>query len=409
MFMEYIKRHIEQAVSDYSRMFPSVLVTGSRQVGKTTMLSAMLSNKAKFVSLDNRQNLLMAKEQQELFFRQWEPPVIVDEVQYAPNLFSEIKQIADRKKKKGQFFMTGSQTFQLMKNVSETLVGRIGIINMHGLSLREISGCDFSEPFVPTEEFLNKSKAFARGDGYWTIWETIVRGCMPAMQDAALTTDAYYSSYVAAYLERDVRDLAQIGNEMLFLKFMTIAAAQTANLLNYQSMANSLGVALNTIKQWTSILLASGIICILEPYSNNILKRAIKTPKLYFMDTGLVCYLTRWRTAEQAMNGAMNGALFETFVISEIIKSYYNAGRRPPVYFYRDRDGGEIDLLIEENGTLYPVEIKFTGNVGLKATRHFTKLDDIPGMKRGTGCIVSMSDELRFLDGQNYIVPAGLL
>jgi len=390
-------------------MFPSVLVTGPRQVGKTTMLSNLLAKKAKFVTLDNRQNLLMAKERQELFFRQWEPPVIVDEVQYAPNLFSEIKQIADGEKKKGRFFMTGSQTFQLMKNVSETLAGRVGIINMQGLSLREINGCDFRDPFIPTGEFLKKSNTFARDDSYWTFWETVVRGGMPAMRDAAFTTDAYYSSYVAAYLERDVRDLAQIGDEMLFLKFMTIAAAQTANLLNYQSMANSLGVALNTIKHWTSILLASGVIHLLEPYGNNILKRAIKTPKLYFMDTGLVCYLARWRTSEQAVSGAMSGALFETFVVSEIIKSYCNAGRRPPVYFYRDRDGNEIDLLIEENGTLYPIEIKFTGNVELKATRHFSKIDDIPNMKRGTGCIVSMSDELRYLDDRNYIVPAGLL
>ena len=274
-------------------MFPAVLVTGPRQVGKTTMLSNMLSGVARFVNLDNRQNLQTAKEQQELFFRQWEPPVIIDEVQYAPNLFSEIKQIADTQKKKGQFFMTGSQAFQLMKNVSETLAGRVGIINMQGLSLREINGCGFNEPFIPNDEFFNKSKANKRADDYWTVWETVIRGGMPALQDKAVTTDAFYSSYIATYLERDVRDLSQIGNEMLFLKFMTAAAAQTGNLLNYQNIANSLGVSLNTIKHWTSILLASGIIFLLEPYSNNALKRAIKTPKLYFMDTGLVCHLTK--------------------------------------------------------------------------------------------------------------------
>jgi len=407
--MKYIKRHIEQTVLDYSEMFSSVLITGPRQVGKTTMLSGILENKAGFVTLDNRQNLLMAKERQELFFRQWEPPVIVDEVQYAPNLFSEIKQIADREKKKGLFFMTGSQTFQLMKNVSETLAGRVGIINMQGLSLREINGCEFTEAFIPTEEFLGKSKNYTRNDRYLTVWETIVRGGMPAIQDKTVTTDAFYSSYIATYLERDVRSFAQIGDEMLFLKFMTIAAAQTANLLNYQSMANALGVALNTVKAWTSILLASGVIYLLEPYYNNILKRAVKTPKLYFIDTGLVCYLTKWRTAEQAANGAMSGALFETFVVSEIIKSYYNIGRRPPIYFYRDRDGNEIDLLIEENGMLHPIEIKLTGNVELKAVRHFSRLNDIHDKRRGTGCVISMSDELRYLDGQNYIVPLGLL
>jgi len=407
--MEYIKRHVEETVLDYSKMFPSVLVTGARQVGKTTLLENLLAGKTKFVSLDNRQYKQMAIEQQELFFKQWEPPVIVDEVQYATNLFSEIKQISDREKKRGQFFMTGSQVFQLMKNVSETLSGRVGIINMQGLSRREINGCDFREPFIPSGDFLNKSKTFARDDSYWTVWEAIVRGGMPAMQDSVITTDAYYSSYIATYLERDVRELAQIGDEMMFLKFMTVAAAQTANLLNYQNMANSLGVALNTIKHWTSILLASGIVCLLEPYGSNILKRAVKTPKLYFIDTGLACYLARWRTAEQAANGAMNGALFETFVVSEIIKSYSNVGRRPPLYFYRDRDGNEIDLLIEENGTLYPIEVKLTGNVELKSIRHFSKLDDVPAMKRGTGCVVSMSDNLMYLDSRNYIVPVGLL
>ena len=407
--MGYIQRHIEQTVSDYSNMFSAVLVTGPRQVGKTTMLSELLSDKAKFVNLDNRQDLLMAREQQELFFRQWAPPVIVDEVQYAPNLFSEMKQIADREKRKGQFFMTGSQAFQLMKNVSETLAGRVGIVNMQGLSLREINGCGYREPFIPTEEFLKNAKNVKRDDKYWTVWEAVVRGGMPAMQDKAVTTDAFYSSYVATYLERDVRGLSQIGDEMQFLKFMTIAAAQTGNLLNYQNIANSLGVALNTIKHWTSILLTSGIIYLLEPYSNNILKRAVKTPKLYFMDTGLVCYLTKWRTAEQAAAGAMSGALFETFAVSEIIKSYYNAGRRPPVYFYRDKEGNEIDLLIEENGTLYPIEIKLTGNVESRAIRHFSKLDEIPDKKRGSGGIVSLSDELRYLDSQNFIVPVGLL
>jgi predicted AAA+ superfamily ATPase len=232
---------------------------------------------------------------------------------------------------------------------------------------------------------------------------------MPAMRDNIITTDAYYSSYIASYLERDIRNLAQIGDEMLFLKFMTVAAAQTGNLLNYQNISNSLGVALNTVKRWISVLLTSGIICLLEPFANNIHKRAVKTPKLYFLDTGLVCYLAKWRTAEQAANGAMNGALFETFVISEIIKSYFNAGRRPPVFFYRDRDGNEIDLLVEENGNIYPIEIKLTGNVELKAVRHFSKLNDVPGKKCGTGCVISMSDELRYLDGQNYIVPVGVI
>jgi predicted AAA+ superfamily ATPase len=391
-------------------MFPAVLITGPRQVGKTTVLQRLQGDKARYVTLDDRRALAAAKEQQELFFRQWKPPVIIDEIQYAPNLFSEIKIIADTEKKRGMFFMTGSQAFHLMKNVSESMAGRVGIINMQGLTLREINGDAYDAPFMPTDEYLDKRNAGKGADEYHYIWETIVRGGMPAMQDKTIKTDIFYSSYIDTYIKRDVRDLTQIGDELQFAKFMTVAAARTGNLLNFEGMAKEIGVSVNTIKRWTSILVTSGIVYILEPYFNNIIKRAVKTPKLYFMDTGLACYLTRWLTAEQAQSGAMSGALFETFVVSEIIKSYYNAGiSHPPIYFYRDKDGNEIDMLIEANGSLYPIEIKKMGYANTGDIAAFKKLDGIAGYKRGSGVVVSFADEMRYLDENNRIIPLRMI
>jgi predicted AAA+ superfamily ATPase len=408
--MKYINRHIEKVVSKVAGMFPAMLLTGPRQVGKTTVLKRLFLDSAKYVTFDNKADLSMARKSQEIFFKQWTPPVILDEVQYAPNLFSEIKLIADNEKKKGSFYMTGSQAFHLMKNVSESLAGRIGILNMQGLSLREIDGCSFDLPFAPTEDYLKNAGNIRRNDEFWNVWQTIVRGSMPELQDQTIETDIYYASYINTYLERDVRDLKQIGDELQFLQFMTAAAAQTGNLLNYESLAKSVGVSANTIKQWISVLLTSGIIYLLPPYHNNVLKRAVKTPKLYFLDTGLVCHLVKWMTPEQAANGAMSGALLETFVIGEIIKSYYNAGTsRPPLYFYRDKDQNEIDLLIHKNGTLYPIEIKKTTSSPGRDISAFKQLDSIPDIKRGTGCLIAFADILRIIDEQNHLVPIGLV
>ncbi|MDR3263383.1 MAG: ATP-binding protein [Clostridiales bacterium] len=393
-----------------AKTFPAVLVTGPRQVGKTTVLKTMLKDSVRYVTLDNRQSLLTARERQELFFKEFYPPVIVDEIQYAPNLFSEIKQIADTEQKRGEFFMTGSQAFHLMKNVSESLAGRVGVINMQGLSLREVNGDDCDKPFLPTEEFLRNRSINKEADSYWHIWNMIVRGGMPLMQDKSVSATDFYTSYLSTYISRDVKDLTQVSDELQFLKFLTVAAAHTGNLVNYENIANEVGVSLSTVKRWMSILVTSGIVYILEPYFNNILNRAVKTPKLYFMDTGLVCHLTRWYTEEQAQNGAMSGALLETFVVSEIIKSYYNAGiSRPPIYFYRDKDKNEIDLIIEENGTLYPIEIKKTGHANSGDISAFKKLDEIVGYKRGSGAVVSFADDLRYLDEKNYIVPMRFL
>lgn len=408
--INYINRHIEATAKEMSKLFSAVLVTGPRQVGKSTMVKRILPDNVNQVTLDDTQELLLAREQPQLFFKQWTPPVFVDEIQYEPELFRRIKILIDKDHVKGQFFLTGSQMLPLMKNASESLAGRVGIINMQGLSYREINGVTDTMPFIPTEKYLQSAKSRISNNDYWNIWNTIYRGSLPEMQNPKMTPQKYYPSYVTTYLEKDVRGLAHVGNILQFSKFMTLAAAQTGNLLNYDSMAKAIGVSTNTVKSWISILLSSGIIYLLEPYSRNLSKRTVKTPKLYFMDTGLVCHLTRWNTAEQAATGAMNGALFETFVVSEIIKSYYNTGiTNPPLSFYRDKDGIEIDLIVEENGVLYPVEIKVSGNSDKRDIKSFRQLEKIPELKKGIGCIIAFADELRYIDEENFMIPVTML
>ena len=268
--------------------------------------------------------------------------------------------LIDRDHKKGQFFMCGSQQFKMMKGVSESLSGRIGLIALLGYSLREIYNVDFDAPFIPTEEYFSERKKALATIPYDDIWTLIHRGNMPEVyENPDFDWQMFYAAYVRTYIERDVRDLSEIGDAVKFTKFMTAAAAITGNLLNLSSLARDVGVSAPTAKRWLSILVASNIVYLLQPYSNNITKRAIKTPKLYFLDTGLAAYLTKWNTPDVLKNGAMAGAFFETFIISEIIKSYYNKGIfEPPIYFYRDKEMNEIDILIENGGTLYPIEIK---------------------------------------------------
>ena len=409
--MGYVPRNIENAVKRIARSFASVLVTGPRQTGKTTLLKKLFLNEAKFVTFDNKQDLLMARQSEELFFKQNKPPVILDEIQYAPNLFSEIKLISDRDRKKGQFYMTGSQAYELMQNVSESLAGRVGIVRMLGLSFRETAQDGCLTPFIPTEEFLESRKTDKDSDEYWCVWNRIVRGGYPELhENQEIQTMDYYSSYVATYLERDVRQLIHISDELDFIRFMTVTAAHTGRLVNYDSIARDVGVSPQTVKRWMSILITSGLVYLLEPYHNNLISRAVKTPKLYFMDTGLVCHLTRWYAPEQAERGAMSGALFETFVVSEIIKGYYNAGNpKPPLYFYRDKDGKEIDLIIHENGTLYPIEIKKRGAAALGDIAVFKALDGNPQCERGTGAVIALADEMRYLDARNRVVPVRMI
>lgn len=376
------------------KTFKSILVTGARQTGKSTVLQKLFPEK-KYVPVDDPFIEEQAVEQPEMFMMLNPPPVIYDEVQRAPNLFRYIKIKCDESDERGLFCLSGSQPLELMEGVSESLSGRIGIIELSGLSMREIKGDSFNRSFVPTMEYVQeRSKSVKPFDN---IWEVIHRGGYPELQNPEVDWSVFYSSYTKTYLERDVRSLSAVQNLDDFRKFMIAVAARTGQMINYANIADEVGKDQSTIKRWLSVLEASGIIYLLEPFSSSVLKRAIKTPKVYFRDTGLAAYLTRWLTPETLANGAMSGAFFETFVISEILKSYSNRGidYRYCVSYYRGRDKkktseNEIDLIIEENGTLYPVEIKRSSKVTADQTSAFSVLDGIPDKKRGMGAVICM-------------------
>lgn len=403
--MGYIRRNIETAIEKAAKMFSAVLITGARQVGKTTVLKHMKRG-VSYLTLDDPVLLQSALEEGGSFFKATPPPVIVDEIQYAPGLFRYIKMNVDESGKKGQFFLTGSQQFKMMKNVSESLAGRLGILNLLGLSLREIQNDAFNDIFVPTDEYLVKRKSSAKQVDYKKTWEIIHKGSMPAMYADESDWQMFYAAYTKTYIERDVRELTQVGDELKFIKFMTAMAGRTSQMLNLTSVANEVGISMPTADRWLSILVSSNIVYLLRPYYNNIAKRMVKTPKLYFLDTGLAAYLTKWNTPEVLEAGAMAGAFFETFVIAEILKSYYNTGvLDPALYYYRDKDAKEIDILIEQNGMLYPVEVKKTANPDKAQIESFSVLQKIKGMSAGTGGIICMYDKSTHIDDKNVTIP----
>ena len=406
----YIKRHAERTVTELASMFGAVLVAGARQVGKTTMLEQLTQNCSK-ATLDDPIVRAAAEETGGTFFKDNPPPVFVDEIQKAPALFEQIKLILDREKKKGQFFMCGSQQFRMMKGVSESLAGRIGLVTLLGLSLREMRGVDFDVPFLPGEEYYAARRKQLANVSYEDVWYIIHRGSMPELfENPGFNWQMFYGAYVQTYIERDVREITEIGDTVKFTKFMVAAAASTGQLLNLASLARDVGISQPTAERWLSVLVASNLVFLLRPYANNITKRAIKTPKLYFLDTGLAAYLTRWNTPEVLKNGAMAGAFFESFVLAEIIKSYYNRGiLEPALYFYRDRDMNEIDVLIEENGILYPLEIKKHADPSKKDAASFSLLDKIPGVKRGAGGVICLYDNLITLQGNDRVIPVKYL
>lgn len=401
--MKYIKRNCENIIKKQEKMFKSILVTGARQVGKTTMLKNIKSD-INYITLDDLLLKQTAVEDPGLFIKSNPAPIIIDEIQYAPELLKYIKMEVDGSDKKAQFFLTGSQQFELMQGVSESLAGRIGIVNLLGLSLREIKGVEFNEPFLPTAEYLEQRMKYEKSVSYDEIWNIIHKGSMPAMYDPDSDFDMFYASYVNTYIERDVRNLTQVGDTLSFLKFMTALASRIGQLLNLNSIATEIGITVPTAQRWLSILVASNIVYILEPYYNNIMKRAVKTPKVYFLDTGLAAYLTKWKNKDVLEVGTMSGSFFENYVIVEILKSFYNSGElRPPVYFYRDKEQKEIDLIIEQNGKLYPIEIKKTAKPSKDMITNFNVLEKVKQV--GEGAIICMYDRILKLDDKNIVIP----
>ncbi|MCL1787492.1 MAG: ATP-binding protein [Defluviitaleaceae bacterium] len=390
----YISRHIEAVLKAAINEKGALCVTGARQVGKSTVLKTLFTDH-KELTLDETRLLRLALEQPEEFFVQYEPPVFIDEIQYAPSLFPYIKIYIDKTGEKGAFLLSGSQRYEMMSNMTESLAGRINLIDLYGLSLREILGDDFREAFMPTQEFLKQRKP--KPIKYGEIWDNIWRGFFPEIVSENTNWSRFYSSYVRTYLDRDVSKLGQVGDLLQFEKFMIAIAARTGQLLNMADIAKDTGISQQTAEKWLSILIASNMVFALKPYHNNVLKRLIKTPKIYFLDTGLASYLMGWDNAQVLRNGAMSGAFFETFVIGEIIKSWTNKEGVTPnmnFYFFRDKDGAEIDLLIKRGDTLYPIEIKKHISCDKSDIAAFKQLDKIPDVKRGEGCVVCMADDV---------------
>ena len=414
--MPYLQRHIEDIVDKSFRTFKSVLVTGARQTGKSTLLETKYPE-VKAVSFDDTFMEIQAKENPDMFLSMNGTPLFLDEVQYVPSLFRYLKIHCDKNKVNGQYLLTGSQPFKLMDMASDSMAGRVAIIELAPLSLREICKSGFKAPFIPTLEYIQSRKDAEKPKN---IWQIIHRGFYPELQNPELDWSMFYSSYVKTYLERDVRELSNVQDLSAFRSLMVACAARTGQMLNYSNIANEIGKDSTTVKSWISILEASGLVYILEPFANSALKRAIKTPKLYFRDTGLAAYLTRWLTPESLAYGAMCGAFFETFVISEILKSYSNRGLdyRYFVSYYRGKDKkkttkngteqsteSEIDFIIEQDGVLYPIEIKKDENPDASMTSAFQVLNDLPDKKRGTGAVICNCSAPGMLKDNVFAIP----
>lgn len=424
--MTYIKRAAEDTITRISNMFPVLLVTGPRQVGKTTLLQKLaesqreLSIERKYVTLDDPDVRYLAKHDPALFLQRYTPPVLIDEIQYATELLPYIKMSVDKSGQKGAFWITGSQVFRLMKNVSESLAGRVGIINLLGLSDVEIYQ-EPSEPFVSDTSHLMNRISVTQPRGLNEIYQRIFKGSMPELYaEENIDWEVYYRSYVDTYLQRDIRDLTQVADEMQFYNFMTIVAAHTSKPVVYEELANAAGISAPTAKKWLSVLVSSHIIALVQPFHNNALKRVVKMPLLHFLDTGLAAYLLKWGNPETLEKGAMSGAFFESYVFSEIYKSYLNAGKEPPIFYYRDKDQKEIDLLLYQNGVLSPIEIKKAASPGKTAVKNFRVLAPVSknetsnGLESlkieiGTGSVVCMANDLLPIDEKNWYVPVWLV
>ena len=424
--MAYIKRAAEDTIAKLSKMFPVLLVTGPRQVGKTTLLQELARRQQdegverKYVTLDDPDIRYLAKHDPSLFLQRYTPPVLIDEIQYATELLPYIKMSVDRSKRKGDYWITGSQVFRLMQNVSESLAGRVGIVNLLGLSDAEIYG-EPSEPFHTDAKQLMKRLSVRRKRELNEIYRRIFKGSMPELYaDENVDWETYYRSYVDTYLQRDIRDLAQVADEMLFYNFMTVVAANTSKPVVYEEIASAAGVSAPTAKKWLSILVSSHIISLVQPYHNNALKRVVKMPLVHFLDTGLAAYLLKWGNPEALERGAMSGAFFESYVFSEIYKSYLNAGKEPPIFYYRDKDQKEIDLLLYQNGVLSPIEIKKSASPGKTAIKNFKVLNSAANdadfkeletlkVEIGFGSVICMANDLLPIDEKNWYVPAWLV
>jgi predicted AAA+ superfamily ATPase len=387
----YLKRHIENILKKAEKQSKVVLLTGARQVGKTTSIKKLYKN-YEYVTLDNENDLILANEDRNLFFRDRKFPIIIDEVQYAKELFKEIKYRVDKSPKKGQVFITGSQTYELLSSTAESLAGRVSILEMPSLSLRELFKVKLNTPFIPTENYIKEREKELKS--YSNLWDKIHRGSMPEMLDTSRDWDWFYRDYIRTYIERDIRKIINIKDEIKFKKFLIAIAARSAQIVVFEEIAKEVGIDIKTVQSWLSVIASSGLVKIVNTYQSNLIKRIIKSPKLFFLDTGLLCHLVGWTTAETVKNGAMAGHIFENFVVSEILKSFLNYGKNlDNIFYYRDKDQKEIDLIIEDNNTIYPIEIKKSATIQKDWSKNFSVLSKITNKSIGKGYVVSLVEK----------------
>jgi len=398
----FIRRSLQDALLNFGSKFPIILVTGARQVGKSTLLRHAIHD-AEYVTLDDPEDRQQAQKEPKLFLSRFKGRTIIDEVQYAPELFPLLKMRVDEEQRMGQFWLSGSQQFHMMKNVTESLAGRVAILGLAGLSTRELLG----EPdALPLEQRLSTTvKALPLGEVFERVW----RGSYPALHDGrGLTPEEFYPAYVQTYLQRDVRDLARVGDESAFLLFMQLVAARTGQLLNSSEIANEADISITTVRNWLSILQASGIVAFVDPYHSNRTSRLVKTKKLYFLDTGLAAWLGGWKTAEALARGAAAGAFLETYVVSEVMKGSFNRGQQPEFTFFRDHNDREVDILSIGSNTLVPMEVKTTSRPDGRTARRLL-LGESLKLEQGQGAIVCMVDKIYPLSEKVNAYPVGMV
>ena len=407
--MRYIKRDIEEKIRSLNEEYACILITGPRQVGKTTVLRAIMDDSRTYVTLDDMEERALAKRDPAMFLQLHDTPIFIDEVQYAPELFSVIKMAIDNGAAPGSFWLTGSQAFRMMELAQESLAGRVAVLHMPSLSQHEVYGSGECTPFTVDLPALKARKQTHLPADIAAIYERIWNGSMPCLVSGKYTDrDVFYSSYAQTYIDRDVTEQIQLTDKLLFRDFIRAAACRAGQMLNIHDIASDVGVSNDTAKRWLQVLEKSDIIFLLRPYSNNLLKRTVQTPKMYFFDTGLVAYFTRYSSPEILANGAINGAILENYVVAEIRKTYMNCGKECLMWYYRDKDSNEIDLVIESDGELHPLEVKRSVNPGTELIRAFAILDK-GSVPRGVGAILCMRPELSAIDARHLIVPIWMI
>lgn len=408
--MKYIERTLERKFLKMSSFFKAVLITGARQVGKTTILKHLAEGqKRTYVSMDNTMARTLAKSDPVLFFQTYKPPIIIDEIQKAPELFEQIKIMCDESEERGLFWLTSSQQYNMMKNVRETLAGRIGILELYSLSKNEVDGIWFPNEMDFSLACLQQRQACTGKNDVVDVFDHIWRGGMPdAIYADAEQRQEYYNSYIETYLMRDVSEEGGITDSVRFRKFLNACAALVAEQVNYKTLAEAAEISQPTAKEWLRLLQGLGIIYLLQPFANNELKRLAKTPKLYFCDTGLCAYLSMWLTRDTLMNGAASGHYFENYVIIELVKNFSYSSVKANLTYYRDSNAKEIDVMVEENGLIHPLEIKKSANPDRREIKKYEIIDKT-NLERGSGGIICMCEEVIPIDGKNCFIPCNLI